>query len=253
MQNSNWRRTKRRLGCADPPTVCVRYTLHKVDAALSAIAGALGVELGPAEGMAPRYNVTLASVMPVVARESGNTRVRKMMWGLVPSGERGRPNPRLLANARAETAAGLRAFRGGMEKRRCLVPANGFYEWRSEGGVKQPHLFMLRGEAPFAFAGIWEPAEGHLPETYSILTTEPNKLVAPIHNRMPVILTAETMPLWLGEFPLPEGERVRLTRPLAPELMTVARVSRFVSNSRNEGPECLAPPEEPLPELDLGL
>lgn len=233
--------------------MCVRYTLHKVDAALSAIAVALGAELGPVDGMAPRYNVTIASAMPVVAWKSGRPGVRKMMWGLVAPGERGKPHPRLLANARAETVAGLRAFRGGVERRRCLVPANGFYEWHSEGGVKQPHLFMLRGEAPFAFAGIWEPAGGDLPETYSILTTEPNGLVAPIHNRMPVILTAEAMPCWLGEEPLPDEERLRLTRPLAPELMTVTRVSRFVSNTRNEGPECLAPPEEPLPELDLGV
>jgi putative SOS response-associated peptidase YedK len=232
--------------------MCVRYTLHKVDAALIAIARALGAELISAEGAEPRYNVTLGSVMPVVARGAGDPEVRRMAWGLVAPGERRQPRPRLLPNARAETAAALNAFRGGLERRRCLVPANGFYEWRAEAGLKQPHLFMLRDEEPFAFAGIWEPATETRPETYCILTTEPNEIVAPIHDRMPVILTAAAMPRWLGCEPLPEAERRVLTRPLAAERLTVLRVSRFVNHPRNEGRECLSPAEDP-PELELNF
>ena len=123
------------------------------------------------------------------------------MWGLMPFYERQKPQRRLLPNAKAETAPTLAAFRQAVAHRRCLVPANGFYEWQTLGKLKLPHLFTLRDGAPFAFAGIWEPAEGDIPETYGILTTEPNALVAPLHHRMPVILTPETMARWIGSAP----------------------------------------------------
>ncbi len=234
--------------------MCVRYTLHKTDAALGAISSALGVLLAAPEGTGPRFNVALTATMPVVARGAGGAGVRPMRWGLVPFGERGKARPRLLANARSETVAAMPAFKRAVAGRRCLVPANGFYEWKASGGVKLPHLFTLRGEEPFAFAGIWDPADGALPETYCILTTEPNALVARVHDRMPVILTAATMPRWLGDAPLAADELKELVRPVAAESMESRPVSRFVSNSRNEGPRCLAPPDEapPEPELDFG-
>jgi len=233
--------------------MCVRYTLHKTDAALGAISRALGVPLETPDWARPRYNVTLTDTMPVVAREAGRAGVRAMRWGFVARAEPGRAPPRLLANARSETAARLPAFRRAIACRRCLVPANGFYEWKSEGGVKRPHLFTLREEEPFAFAGIWDPAAGDLPETYCILTTEPNELVARVHTRMPVILNAGAMPRWLGDQPLGDGELADLVRPLAADRMESRPVSRFVSNSRHEGPQCLAPPDEapPEPEFDF--
>jgi putative SOS response-associated peptidase YedK len=134
--------------------------------------------------------------------------------------------------------------------RRCLVPANGFYEWLSSGGVKLPHLFTLAGEEPFALAGIWEPPADNLPETYCVLTTEPNALVARVHNRMPVILAADAMARWLGDTPLDPAEFQLLTRPLDPGRMESRPVSRYMSNSRHEGPRCLAPPDE-SPELEF--
>jgi putative SOS response-associated peptidase YedK len=234
--------------------MCVRYTLHKTDAALGAISRALGVLLELPEWAQPRYNVTLTDTMPVVASEEKRPVVCAMRWGLVPSGERGSPRPRLLANARAETAATLPAFRKGVAARRCLVPANGFYEWETRAGVKLPHLFTLVGDEPFAFAGIWDPASDSLPETYCILTTQPNAIVAAVHDRMPVILTPDTMPRWLGEGPLAPDDYRALVGPLAEGRMQSRPVSRYVSNSRHEGPECLAPPDEatPEPELDFG-
>jgi putative SOS response-associated peptidase YedK len=231
--------------------VCVRYILHEADSAISAVSKALGAKLAAPDWIAPRYNVSIASRMPVVAAGGGGPEVRGMLWGLIPPGAKGEKNPRLLANARAETVATLNVFRRGVERRRCLVPANGFYEWRTEAGAKQPHLFQLRDQQPFAFAGIWEPAGEGRPETYCILTTEPNELVAPIHNRMPVILTGATMSRWIGSEPLGESERGELVRPLAAELMAVVRVSRFVNSTRNEGPECLSAPEGPS-QLELG-
>jgi len=235
--------------------MCVRYTLHKTDAALNAIASALGVTLEtPDWAEAPRYNISLTSTVPVVALVEGRPEVRPMRWGIIPANERANPRPRLLANARSETVAKLPAFRNGTASRRCLVPANGFYEWKTLGTLKLPYLFTLADEEPFAFAGIWDPAEGSLPETFCSLTTEPNTLVAQVHNRMPVLMTAETMARWIGDKPLPEDELRSLFRPLDPALMSSRPVSRFVSSTRNQGPGCIAPPDEEKkePELDFG-
>jgi putative SOS response-associated peptidase YedK len=233
--------------------MCVRYTLHKTDAALAAISRALGVPLEAPDWAGPRFNVTLTDTMPVVACGEQRPAVRAMRWGLVPPGERGKDRPRLLANARSETAATLPAFRQAVAARRCLVPANGFYEWKSSGGAKWPHLFTLVGEEPFAFAGIWDPAAAPLPETYCILTTAPNEIVARVHDRMPVILTADTMPRWIGDHPLAADELKLLVQPIAAERMASRPVSRFVNSSRNQGPGCLAPPDEapPEPEFDF--
>jgi putative SOS response-associated peptidase YedK len=233
--------------------MCVRYTFHEPDKAIAAVAQALAAKLTlPPEWAKPRFNVTLTHVMPVVAAAEGGPEVRPFMWGLVPFYERNKPQRKMLPNAKAETAATLTAFKGAVARRRCLVPANGFYEWQTVGKLKWPYLFTLKDEAPFAFAGIWEPPEGDTPGTFGILTTTPNALVAPIHNRMPVILTGRTMARWIGCESLPEAEYRALTSPLAPELMEERTVSRFVSNSRHEGPECLVPPEAGPPELTLG-
>src|SRR5271165_1891661 len=126
--------------------MCVRYTLHKTDAALGAISRALGVPLETPDWAVPRYNVSLTSTMPVVACAAAGPGVRAMRWGLVPYSERGGSRPRLLANARSETVTKMPAFRKGVAERRCLVPANGFYEWMSTGAVKLPYLFTLRDE-----------------------------------------------------------------------------------------------------------
>ncbi len=236
--------------------MCVRYTLHKTDAALEAISRALGSPLDIPDWAVPRFNVALTATMPVVALAAGAPAVRPMRWGLVPEGDRGKERPRLLANARAETITAMPAFRRAVAERRCLVPANGFYEWMTDErlrSLKLPFLFTLKDEEPFAFAGIWDPAFGDQSETYCLLTTEPNELVARVHDRMPVILTAESMPHWIGDRPLAPTELEALFHPLAAGRMESRPVNRFVSNSRNEGPACLAPPDDapPEPELDF--
>jgi len=230
--------------------MCVRYTLHKTDAAINAISRALGAPLEIPDWVVPRFNVTLTTTVPVVAMAEAAPTVRAMRWGFIPFGGHG-PHPKLIANARAETVATLPAFKKATATRRCLVPANGFYEWMTSRGIKLPYLFTLLDEEPFAFAGIWDPPSGELPETYCVLTTEPNELVAAVHTRMPVILTQETMRRWIGDQPLPPEELKELTRPLAASRMPSRPVSRYMSNSRNEGPRCLAPPDDPPPEAEL--
>ncbi|MFL5807063.1 MAG: SOS response-associated peptidase [Roseiflexaceae bacterium] len=191
----------------------------------------------------PRYNVAPGQAMPVITRNSPN-RVEEMRWGLVPFWAK---DPRIgnrMINARAETIAEKPAFRRPLAARRCLVPANGFYEWqRSEEG-KLPHYIFLRDTDSFAFAGlyeIWKDDADNVLRTYTIITTTPNALMEPIHNRMPVILGREDEALWLdkaAEIPA----LLALLRPYPAELMDAYPVSRAVNSPANEG-EALIEPE----------
>ena len=232
--------------------MCTRYTLHQPDAAVRAVAESLGVSLEFAEPFVPHYNLAPSVSAPVILAEAGAPRLQFLRWGLLPPADRGRPVRRMLPNARAESMTKLPAFRAAAE-RRCLVPANGFYEFKDLGRRKEPYLFMLADEAPFAFAGLWEPPDGDLPGTFCILTTEPNSTVAPIHNRMPVVLTGGAMGRWLGEAPLSAAAMEELIRPAPPEMLVPRRVDPFVNNSRHEGPQCLAEPPAAPPELGLAF
>ena len=133
--------------------MCVRYTLHKTDAALAAIAQALASKLARPDWVQPKYNVTLTHIMPVVAKGPDQPEIRGMRWGLAPFYERAKAQRKLLPNAKAETATTLGTFQQGVAKRRCHVPANGFYEWQTLGKLKLPHLFTLKDE----FASLLPP------------------------------------------------------------------------------------------------
>lgn len=235
--------------------MCNRYTFHDREAALDAIAHALKHGLEPPDWTYnPRYNIAPGSLVPVVVdRGDGPAGLRPMAWGLIPFFERAKEVKRPWSVARAETARTAAAFRQAVERRRCLMPANGYYEWKAEGGVKYPHLFTLAGGTPFAFAAIWEPATETVPESVALLTTRPNAVAAAVHDRMPVVLPPESMARWLGSEPLSPGDYDALTAPLPDARLQERPVSRFVSNARNEGPQCLAPPEPPAAEPQLSL
>jgi putative SOS response-associated peptidase YedK len=137
--------------------------------------------------------------IPAVVREGGN-RLVALRWGLIPAWAKDPAIGRRLFNARAETLAQKPSFRDAFRRRRCLIPADGFYEWTGEPGHKRPVRFHLRSGEPFAFAGLyetWQPPAGEPLRTCTIVTTTPNALVAPIHDRMPVILAPEAEALWL--------------------------------------------------------
>lgn len=231
--------------------MCVRYTLHQGKSAIDVIAEQIARELATPADIAPRYNVTLTHTMPVVAIKSREPVLASMMWGLVPPSSHPTLSQRMLPNAKAETARTLGPFMNATARRRCLIPANGFYEWETRGKSKWPHLFTLKDEMPFAFAGIWEPGDGDTPDSYAILTTKPNALVASIHQRMPVILTGKLMAQWLGHEPLAESNYHQITQPIAAQEMQSRPVNRYVNNSRHEGPECLTAPDEEPRELVL--
>lgn len=194
----------------------------------------------------PRYNI--APSQPVSAiRLDPETMTRQLVllrWGLIPSWAK---DPKIgfhCINAKAETVAEKPSFRAAFRKRRCLVVATGFYEWQVQGKTKQPMWIGLKSRQPFAFAGLWEqwqPPEGDTIQSCTILTTEPNELMRPIHNRMPVVLPAEAYPQWLDPTVQDVDSLKTLLRPYPSEDLIVYPVSTLVNNPRHDVPECLEP------------
>ncbi len=190
----------------------------------------------------PRYNVAPSQLMPVVVRNSPN-RLVEMQWGLVPAWSKEPRTSFSTINARAETIATSAVFRGPFKSRRCLVPASGFYEWQKLEKGKQPFCIRLRGGDLFAFAGlydIWRDREGNELYSYTIITTAPNELVAPIHNRMPAILRREDEDAWLSK----DTDAARLMGMLEAypaDAMEAYPVSRAVNSPAHDGAELMQP------------
>lgn len=199
--------------------------------------------------MVPRYNIAPTQPIGIVRfnAQAGTPEWALTAWGLVPSWSKDPTIGSRMINARAETAAEKPSFRAAFRRRRCLIPVDGFYEWQKQGSRKQPYFINMEDDAPFAFAGLWEyweGADGSALETSTILTTEPNALMATLHNRMPVILEPDDYALWLGT---PEDDRKGLSllqhllRPYPPDRMRAVPVSTYVNTPRNEGPDCIIP------------
>jgi len=194
----------------------------------------------------PRYNIAPSQDIPAVVqnRETASREVRSLRWGLVPFWAKDSSIGNRLINARAETVATKPAFRKPLRERRCLVPADGFYEWEQQGRRKQPWHIRMRDARPFAFAGLWDrwqPAEGEPLETCTIVTTTPNALVGRIHGRMPVILPRAEYGLWLDPT-FQDVERLQaVLRPYSDDEMVAYPVSTQVNNPANDSPDLLAP------------
>jgi putative SOS response-associated peptidase YedK len=188
----------------------------------------------------PRYNVAPTDEMPLVWESGGEWRVEPMRWGLVPFWAKDLKIGSSLINARAETVREKPAFRDALVKRRCLVPASGFYEWIRLADGKQPLHIRRRDGEPFAFAGLWEEWRG--PEgpvrSYTIITTAANQLMEPIHNRMPVILHEADERRWLDPRADPDA-LCALLRPCPDGDLEAFPVSRAVNRVGVDGPECL--------------
>jgi putative SOS response-associated peptidase YedK len=190
----------------------------------------------------PRYNVAPTQTVPVVVEENGARRLRAMRWGLIPSWAKDPSIGYKTINAKCETVAEKPSFRSAFKKRRCLVPASGFYEWRKEGGKKLP-ILMRPKSGLFAFAGLWETWNGDEQplDTFTIITTEANELVRPVHDRMPVALRPEDFAAW---FDTTGGDVLPLLRPYPADAMTATPVNPWVNDARHQGPECI----EPVPD-----
>jgi putative SOS response-associated peptidase YedK len=202
--------------------------------------------LTPQSNLQPRFNFAPTDTGPVIRLDREGRRQPAMMrWGLVPSWSKDGKGGAAMINAKAETVDEKPAYRKAFASRPCLVPADGFYEWKQIGPKeKQPYFITTTFEEPFAFAGLWEwwrakdvPSDAPGLETFTILTTEPNALCAPIHNRMPVMLAQEDWWRWLGT---PEDRNTVLAHAMFPaERMECWPVGRAVGNVRYEGPQLI--------------
>ena len=224
--------------------MCGRFSLSKSD---QDVADLFRVRDVPA--LRSRYNIApsqpVAAVL--VAQGASERQLRHLAWGLVPSWADDPAIGDRMINARSETAATKPAFRAAFKHRRCLVPADGFYEWRKAGWRKQPHFISLEDRALFAFAGLWEhweSADGSEVDSFAILTTEPNALCAKIHNRMPVILPSDAYDSWLDPDNQDAAAVSAMLGPFPAEQMTAYAVSSHVNDPRHDDPRCMEPLNE---------
>lgn len=221
--------------------MCGRYTL---------ITGAntLQTEFDLAEtpqNLTPRYNVAPAqSAAVVVVSQAGQRRLETFHWGLIPFWAKEKSIDRKMINARAETLAQKPAFKNLLNRQRCLVPADGFFEWQTTAQGKQPMYIRLKNGKPFAFAGLWDQwssPSGEMIHSYTIVTTTPNELMAPIHNRMPVILPTPAIDLWLDPAIQQPQNLLSWLIPYPAEEMLCYPVSKLVNSPAYDRAECIAP------------
>ncbi len=196
---------------------------------------------GPLEGLAavePRYNVAPTQLVAVVRAEGTARTLARLRWGLIPQGARDPAIGAKLINARAETLSERPAYREPFARRRCVVPASGFYEWRTRGQRKTPLYFHRADRRPLALAALWEPwPGGPAPATFTIVTCPPNALLRQIHDRMPALLHPDGLRAWLD----PAADPTRLRELLVPYEGELEQrpVGRAVNDVQNDGPDCV--------------
>ena len=199
----------------------------------------------------PRYNIAPnQNVAVVVQRET--RQLTEMRWGLVPFWAKDVSIGNRMINSRAETVAEKPSFRSAFKNRRCLILADGFYEWQKVGKIKVPTHIRFKSREPFAFAGLyeyWKTKSGKMLESCTIITTTPNEVMSPIHHRMPVILAPEDEEGWLNPENQDVSDRINLLKPYDSQQMETFEVSDFVNSPKNQGPLCTKPVDSPLLQL----
>lgn len=194
----------------------------------------------------PNYNVAPTNEIPSVINHDGRELVA-LRWGLIPAWAGKRDNPPQPINARAETVATNGMFRSAFRSRRCLVPADGFYEWSGPKGNRQPHFIRRKDGAPLAMAGIWEEArlsDDDVVRSCAIITTDANSVIAELHNRMPVILETDAWDVWLDPETADTDELQSLLAPAEDSVLEHYPVSPDVNNVRNNRPDLVEPMEQ---------
>jgi putative SOS response-associated peptidase YedK len=201
-----------------------------------------------AAGVIPRYNIAPTQAVPLIFRDGDGLRLEAMKWGLIPSWAHERGTGNGLVNARSETLTEKPSFKEAYKKRRCLVPAAGFFEWKNGfGRAKTPHYVHRKDGAAFCMAGLWETSfdsAGDEVRTFTIITTDANELVEPLHHRMPTILDSESIDLWLDATMENTKELEPLLTPYDSDAMAEYSVTPLVNSVTHDGPECVAPTAE---------
>ena len=203
----------------------------------------------------PSYNIAPGKDVPVIVRKGDRNIVKLMRWGLVPSWSQDPSIGNRMINARCETLDQKPSFKQLLAAHRCLVPANGFYEWARIGKSKIPMRVRMKDRRPFTMAGLWDlwrDREGGELYSFTVITTDANRLLRPIHNRMPVILDDLAAKQWLDPVFMSLRTLSFLLQPFPSELMEAYEVSRLVNDPKNDSPACIAPaaPEPPGPLFD---
>jgi putative SOS response-associated peptidase YedK len=200
------------------------------------------------EGFPPRYNIAPTQPVHIIhIGHTGERELRLVRWGLLPPWVKDPKAFGLLTNARAETIAEKPSFKGAIRHKRCLVPADGFYEWTGPAGRKQPHLISPKAGGPMAFAGLhelWGGGDGSELETMAIITVAANGTVSAIHDRMPAILQPSQFDAWLNCRDVDVGAAVSMLTPAPEDLLQIREINPALNNSRNEGPELQVPVEK---------
>jgi putative SOS response-associated peptidase YedK len=217
--------------------MCGRYAITTAPEAMRRLFGYLEQPNFPA-----RYNVAPTQPIPIVRMVEGRRQFALVRWGLLPSWAKDPRNFTLLINARGESVCDKPAFRAAMRHRRCLIPADGFYEWKRDGAAKQPFYVTLKDGAPFAFAGIWENwmgPNGEEIETAAMVTTTASRSIAHIHDRMPVMLSPETFGVWLDCKNVDAQTAMALVAPVRDDLVQAHEVSTRVNRVTNDTPDLI--------------
>lgn len=217
--------------------MCGRFTLATP---VEELAEEFGL-VRPLPDLRPSYNVAPTQEVAVVRASGEGRRLEMLRWGLIPAWADDPGIGSRMINARSETVAEKPSFKRAFKARRCLIPADGFYEWQKTNGGKQPHYVRMKNGSPFAFAGLWERWSGDEEEVRSctILTTGANELVSEIHQRMPVILPSEDYELWLDPDVNEPDLLLPLLAPYPVEDMEAYPVSRRVNSPSNDEPGCV--------------
>jgi putative SOS response-associated peptidase YedK len=219
--------------------MCGRYTLTSAPEAIRAL-----FRYAEQPNFPPRYNVAPTQPIPIVRMVNGKRKFALVRWGFLPSWVKDPKAFTLLINARGESVIDKPAFRAAMKRRRCLIPADGFYEWQKAGDRKRPYFIRARGGGPFAFAGLWETwtgPNGEELETAAIVTTNANRTLAPIHERMPVVLPPEAFDLWLNCAEVDAETAAALIAPCAGDVLEPYEISTTVNRVANDNPQLIEP------------
>lgn len=222
--------------------MCGRYNLRTTPAQMQEF---FDLFREPEGDWSPRYNIAPTQSVAAVRQSPDGRDVVWLHWGLIPFWTKDASSARPLINAKAETVAEKPSFRAAFKRRRCLIPATGFYEWKKTGGrTKQPYHIHRPDDGLFAFAGLWErwDKSGEPIESCTILTTDANELMADIHDRMPVILHPDDYATWLDPDIEDADELQGLLVPAPADDLTADPISTYVNNPRHESSECLNPP-----------
>ena len=218
--------------------MCGRYSIISDPRTIRALFGYVEMPNFP-----PRYNVAPTQPVPIVRMTEGARHFALVRWGLIPSWVKDPKTFSLLINARGESVIEKPAFRAAMRRRRCLIPADGFYEWKKDGERKRPYYVHLKSGAPMALAGLWETwtgPNGEELETATIVTTAASRSIAHIHDRMPVILPPEAFDLWL-DANVDAKIAAALIAPARDALLEAYEISTAVNRVANDSPQLIAP------------